>query len=213
MRRIAYDADVQVYTFRDRDGKLYKGAPGADYGILTPVEDMGTGSPRPEAFDSESDEPRSSPVRTGSAPSTFYDILPATLITSTKSPVDKPHLSHKSPTSPQGGEHTSARSKFISAVRRSALPKMHGVAHDLRRSVTSARAKGSSSGESNKPLRWEYSELSRSNSVPKGSGHSAKPGDGANLLHRGHGTLDRSGSIATTHSITSTDTPISVKYH
>jgi len=34
MRRIGYDADTQVYTYRDRDGSLWEGAPGATYGTV-----------------------------------------------------------------------------------------------------------------------------------------------------------------------------------
>jgi len=38
MRRVGYDADTQVYTFRDdTDGSLWEGAPGATYGQLTRV--------------------------------------------------------------------------------------------------------------------------------------------------------------------------------
>jgi len=40
MRRIAYDADTQVYTYRDRDGSLWEGAPGSTYGTLWPVRDQ-----------------------------------------------------------------------------------------------------------------------------------------------------------------------------
>jgi hypothetical protein len=37
MQRVAYDADTQVYTFRDDNGKLYQGSPRARYGRLTPI--------------------------------------------------------------------------------------------------------------------------------------------------------------------------------
>ena len=37
MRRVAYDADTQRYTFRDRSGQLYQSAPGEEYGVLKPV--------------------------------------------------------------------------------------------------------------------------------------------------------------------------------
>lgn len=50
MKRIAYDADARVYTFRDDKGKLYRGPPGEEYGRLTPI-DTGT-IDRPNAFDS-----------------------------------------------------------------------------------------------------------------------------------------------------------------
>ncbi|KAF8877881.1 hypothetical protein BD779DRAFT_1803816 [Infundibulicybe gibba] len=35
--RTGYDADTQVYTYRDQDGRFYEGAPGASYGLLTPL--------------------------------------------------------------------------------------------------------------------------------------------------------------------------------
>nr|CAD70447.1 hypothetical protein [Neurospora crassa] len=39
MTRIGYDADTQVYTYRDNtDGTLWEGAPGATYGKLFPVK-------------------------------------------------------------------------------------------------------------------------------------------------------------------------------
>jgi hypothetical protein len=37
MKRIAYDADSQRYTFRDRSGQLFQSAPGEEYGKLKPV--------------------------------------------------------------------------------------------------------------------------------------------------------------------------------
>lgn len=39
MVRIGYDADTQVYTFRDADGGLWEGPPGSRYGSLTKVAD------------------------------------------------------------------------------------------------------------------------------------------------------------------------------
>lgn len=50
MKRIAYDADTRVYTFRDDEGKLYQGPPDEEYGRLTPIN-PGT-IDRPDAFDS-----------------------------------------------------------------------------------------------------------------------------------------------------------------
>jgi hypothetical protein len=35
--RIGYDADTSQYTFVDEEGIVYQGAPGAKYGLLTPV--------------------------------------------------------------------------------------------------------------------------------------------------------------------------------
>lgn len=37
MQRVHYDADTQVYTFRDADGSLWEGPPGCRYGHLTKV--------------------------------------------------------------------------------------------------------------------------------------------------------------------------------
>jgi len=37
MTRIGYDADEQVYTFKDADGSLWESAPGCQYGQLTRV--------------------------------------------------------------------------------------------------------------------------------------------------------------------------------
>lgn len=39
MLRVGYDADTQVYTFRDADGSLWEGPPGSRYGHLTKVAD------------------------------------------------------------------------------------------------------------------------------------------------------------------------------
>lgn len=37
MVRVGYDADTQVYTFRDSDGSLWEGPPGCQYGRMTKV--------------------------------------------------------------------------------------------------------------------------------------------------------------------------------
>lgn len=39
MVRVGYDADSQVYTFRDADGSLWEGPSGCEYGHLTKVAD------------------------------------------------------------------------------------------------------------------------------------------------------------------------------
>ncbi|CAF3613916.1 hypothetical protein SNK03_002571 [Fusarium graminearum] len=49
MQRVGYDADSQVYTFRDADGSYWESAPGNQYGHLTKV-----GEARPEGQESES---------------------------------------------------------------------------------------------------------------------------------------------------------------
>jgi hypothetical protein len=45
MQRVGYDADTQVYTYRDADGTFWEGPPGSQYGLLTRVS--GSGSSRP----------------------------------------------------------------------------------------------------------------------------------------------------------------------
>lgn len=37
MQRVHYDADTQIYTFRDTDGSLWEGPPGCRFGHLTKV--------------------------------------------------------------------------------------------------------------------------------------------------------------------------------
>ncbi|KAJ4303986.1 hypothetical protein N0V88_001589 [Collariella sp. IMI 366227] len=48
MTRIGYDADTQVYTYRDSDGSYWEGAPGVQYGKLHRVRDATP--PLPSAF-------------------------------------------------------------------------------------------------------------------------------------------------------------------
>jgi hypothetical protein len=48
MQRVGYDADTQVYTFRDADGSYWESAPGNEYGQLTKV-----GEARPEGQETE----------------------------------------------------------------------------------------------------------------------------------------------------------------
>lgn len=48
MTRVGYDADSQVYTFRDSDGSYWESASGSQYGNLTKV-----GEADPEADDTE----------------------------------------------------------------------------------------------------------------------------------------------------------------
>jgi hypothetical protein len=47
MERVCYDADSQVYTFRDADGSFWESAPGNQYGELTEV---GTGTEASRQF-------------------------------------------------------------------------------------------------------------------------------------------------------------------
>ncbi|KAF0328060.1 hypothetical protein K4K61_003505 [Colletotrichum sp. SAR11_59] len=50
MQRVGYDADTQIYTYRDADGSYWEGAPGNEYGQLTQVSNGG-GPSRHEPID------------------------------------------------------------------------------------------------------------------------------------------------------------------
>jgi len=131
-KRIAYDSDSTRFTFRDCNGCLYQGEAGAEYGILNPVSDpiASLSRSRPNAFASESSStptPRRPPQK---QKSTFHDILPSNLITTTSSGQN-----------PESPTKTAPREQFVEAVRKSVLPKMQGVVYNLRRSVTSKRDK------------------------------------------------------------------------
>ncbi|KAF8810317.1 hypothetical protein BYT27DRAFT_7161973 [Phlegmacium glaucopus] len=136
-KRIAYDSDSMKFTFRDSNGQLYQGEAGSDYGTLRPMSASTTSlsRSRPNAFASES-----SSIPTPRRPqqkqkSTFQDILPPNLITTSS-------LSERNPESPRKiGSGAVPREQFVNAVRRTVLPKMQGVVHNLRRSVTSIRGK------------------------------------------------------------------------
>lgn len=49
-KRVAYDADTQIYTFRDSDGKLYEGLPREEYGVMNPAKRYAVEAARPQAF-------------------------------------------------------------------------------------------------------------------------------------------------------------------
>lgn len=86
---------------------------------------------------------------------TFQDILPPALITSPSSSIEArahsvspTHITFGSLSARLSPTHTdrhtpSPRSQFVDAVRRTALPKMHDVVQNLRRSVTTVnRSRG-----------------------------------------------------------------------
>ncbi|KAJ7242046.1 hypothetical protein C8J57DRAFT_1368246 [Mycena rebaudengoi] len=125
MKRVAYDADTARYTFRDRDGRVYVGPSGEDYGVLTLVSGLKKSkvADRPHAFASESSKPNLN-VHIQPA-STFQDILPAHLITSPSSAES---------TSLPAGMSTGSRLRDV--VRRTAMPAMQNVANNVRRSAT-----------------------------------------------------------------------------
>ncbi|KAG5634658.1 hypothetical protein H0H81_001240 [Sphagnurus paluster] len=139
IKRIAYDADTRVYTFRDENGKLYQGAPGAEGGLLTPVSNTETS--RPSAFESEM--PRSPNAQ--SKLTSFHDILPANSITSVTSSEGKP------PNTPRIAVDKAPRAQFVGAVRKVALPSMQGVVHSLRR-ISSKRQQDQPPEEGKSPL-------------------------------------------------------------
>jgi len=55
MKRIGYDSDTQCYYFKDRDGSIWRGAPGARYSEMTRVSSprSSTDSDRPSERDIE----------------------------------------------------------------------------------------------------------------------------------------------------------------
>ncbi|KAF9045533.1 hypothetical protein BJ165DRAFT_1528389 [Panaeolus papilionaceus] len=133
-KRVAYDADTQQYTFKDRNGQLYKGEPGADYGTLTPIGPLSSlEQTRPSAFATSHSRSQSLPYPPGAPPKTFQDILAPEFMTTSS-------LSEQ-PSSRLGGEGANgkAREQLISAVKKSTLPKMQHVVHSLRRSMTSVK--------------------------------------------------------------------------
>ncbi|KAM0201517.1 hypothetical protein ACHAQI_011208 [Fusarium lateritium] len=42
MEKVGYDADEQIYTYKDADGTLWKSEPGNQYGRLTQVKECST---------------------------------------------------------------------------------------------------------------------------------------------------------------------------
>ena len=148
-KRIGYDSDSAKFTFRDRNGCLYQGEAGADYGILTPMAAaLSSESSRPNAFssgmfsilytiqlihssmlDSSSVVPQSRKSAPCKEDSTFHDFLPSQFITTSS-------LSKTNQTPPKS---STAQQNFVKTVRKSLLPKMQDVVHNIRRSVTSIR--------------------------------------------------------------------------
>ncbi|KAF8153108.1 hypothetical protein B0H34DRAFT_800359 [Crassisporium funariophilum] len=155
-KRIGYDADTRIYTYSDRSGTIYQGAPGAQYGTLSPVPrpTSSVEQSRPSAFASNKSHPTNSkniPVNLESPPSTFQDILPPSLITSSTQS-EKSYVG-KGP-----------REQFADAARKSALPKMQGVVNNLRRSVTSMRKSRSHASATQVANKDEYQKLVRRDS-------------------------------------------------
>ncbi|KAK4447786.1 hypothetical protein QBC34DRAFT_439737 [Podospora aff. communis PSN243] len=56
MRRVAYDADTQTYTYKDSKGVLWEGVPGARYGRLRRVDQNPNQAPPLPVFESDDKE-------------------------------------------------------------------------------------------------------------------------------------------------------------
>ncbi|KAF9011967.1 hypothetical protein BDQ17DRAFT_1345202 [Cyathus striatus] len=181
--RVGYDAETQRYKFKDRYGKLYQSELGAAYGTLTPIADPSTRAARerPGVFE---DPTCIRPTTLSTSPTaikTFQDFLPPeSIATSPPSPSDSPPTKHAS------------KDQFVSAVRRTALPKMHGVVTGLRRSITTARKQYA-------PIVEDQRGLLRSDSVASSA-----------TASRSTTHLDRAGSVRSDVSTTnrlSVDSP------
>jgi len=119
MARIGYDADTQVYTYRDTDGSIWEGAPGARSGRLWRV---GQPPSRPARVSFENPQARENPV--GPLPDGDYD---APMHADGRREGDKrPRVRYKARI--EGDVGPSARSKiaplsgFLRLLRRSAGP-------------------------------------------------------------------------------------------
>ncbi|PBK85364.1 hypothetical protein ARMGADRAFT_942035, partial [Armillaria gallica] len=147
-KRIGYDADTMRYTFTDKHGKLYRSAPGEEYGTLTPVA-FSASTDRLGAFsgsspfsfpstpmimyvltDGESPNPVESESTSPAPKLTFSDFLPPSAITSATSSLDH-HAPAPAPTA------------YLTGTVRTALPKMQGIVQSIHRTITSAYTKGS----------------------------------------------------------------------
>lgn len=73
MTRVGYDADTQVYTYRDADGSYWEGAPGSQYGRLTKVSNA---DGQPVESDDEHDEERAEELRRWEQTSWRTEMMP-----------------------------------------------------------------------------------------------------------------------------------------
>ncbi|KAG1888714.1 hypothetical protein F4604DRAFT_1915753 [Suillus subluteus] len=89
IKRIAYDADTQQYTFRDRSGQLYQNPSGETYGVLKPVS--APSAPRRSVTITERRDPALIRARSVKRPAkTFDDFLPREYITSAEESISTP---------------------------------------------------------------------------------------------------------------------------
>lgn len=91
MKRVGYDADTQVYTYRDTDGSYWEGAPGAEYGKLFRVRSHRDEAPAlpsitiPDDIDGDEPGPHILPDYDGDGIPKIGTATPS-IRTSTKSP-------------------------------------------------------------------------------------------------------------------------------
>jgi hypothetical protein len=142
MRRVGYDADTGKYTFVDENHAYYLGESGAEYGVMTAIEpddsifrepnDPSKVAPQDELTASRcTDRPRLS-VDTEGEPQTFDQILSSIPVssptTAAVSPEDmKPHH-RRSASMP---DPQTARTRFVTAVRKARLPRLQGAVRTL----------------------------------------------------------------------------------
>lgn len=116
IKRIAYDADTQQYTFRDRSGQLYQNPSGEMYGVLKPVS--APAAPRRSVTITERRDPALIRARSVKRPAkTFDDFLPPEYITNAED-------SSSAPDSP--------RDDITRANRNHALPKIPRIVEAMR---------------------------------------------------------------------------------
>ncbi|KAG2069779.1 hypothetical protein BDR04DRAFT_1232044 [Suillus decipiens] len=118
IKRIAYDADTQQYTFRDRSGQLYQNPSGETYGVLKPVS--APAAPRRRVTITERRDPALIRARSVKRPAkTFDDFLPKEYITSADS-----EDSSSTPSSPS--------EDIVRVNRNRSLPKIPGIVEAMR---------------------------------------------------------------------------------
>jgi hypothetical protein len=61
MQRIGYDADTEIYTYRDADGSIWEGPPGSRYGHLTRVSSPQVPPAHAGGGEDDDDDPEAPP--------------------------------------------------------------------------------------------------------------------------------------------------------